>query len=93
MAKKKKVSADPLGGFRKKDESVHEFPKSAQESIDIVKVSESGIFELPGNRFSATWEIEDVNYKIEDEVTKDDFLYRYATEVIIRYRTLLRLLS
>lgn len=79
---KKKVNSESVVGLRKKDPNVHEFPKSAQDTIDIVKVAESGIFELPENRFSATWEIEDVNYKIEDEITKDDFLYRYSTEVV-----------
>lgn len=77
-----KLNAEPLGGFRKKDPNVHKIPKSAQETIDIVKAAESGIFELPGKRFSATWKLEDINYKIEDEVSRDDILYRYLTEVV-----------
>ncbi|MBQ4530164.1 MAG: hypothetical protein IJA36_06080 [Lachnospiraceae bacterium] len=79
---KKMINNESLGGLMKKDPTVHSLPKSAQEIIDIVKVSESGIFELPGNRFSATWEIDDINYKIEDEYSKDDILYKYATEVV-----------
>ena len=79
---KTKVKLDSLDEFRQKDQSLYKMPKSVQEIIDIVKVSESGLFELPGNRFSATWELEDVNYKIEDEDSKDEFLYRYLTEVI-----------
>lgn len=79
---KKHITFDALSDLKKKDPCIHAFPKSAQEAIDIVKVAESGLFELPGGRFSATWELEDVNYKIEDEESRDDILYRYFTEVI-----------
>lgn len=79
---KTKITSDSIDKYCKKDKSLYKMPKSVQETIDIVKVSESGLFELPGNRFSATWELEDVNYKIEDELSKDDFLYKYFTEVI-----------
>lgn len=79
---KKRITLDALGDLKKKDPCMHALPKSAQETIDIVRVAESGLFELPGNRFSATWELEDINYKIEDIQSKDDILYRYLTEVI-----------
>lgn len=78
----KKIRTENIETFRKKDPSVHPLPKSAQELIDIVRVSENGIFELPGGRFSATWELEDINYKIEDAGHREDILYRYYTEVI-----------
>lgn len=81
--KKKNINpSDVLGGFRAKDPSVKAFPKSAQDVIDIVKVAENGIFELPGKRFSATYEIDDINYMLENEDGRDELLYNYATKVI-----------
>lgn len=82
MAKKKQNLLDPLQQFKKRDDYVHTFPKSAQQAIDIINVSEDGIFKLPGERYSATWEFEDINYKIEDEDSKDDLLYTYFTSVV-----------
>lgn len=79
---KKKNLTDPLAEFRAKDPHVHEFPKSCQQAIDIVKVAENGIFELPGERFSATWRLKDINYKLLGEEERDSILYRYATKVI-----------
>ena len=74
--------ADPLDEFKTKDPHVHEFPKSAQEAIDIVKVAEDGIFELPDERYSVTWKIKDVNYKLANDLEKEVFLSKYGEQVI-----------
>lgn len=82
MSKRNKNITDPVADLRKKDAQMHPKPKSAQECIDIVAVAENGIFELPGKRFSATWKIKDINYKLEAEDERDEILYRYATKII-----------
>lgn len=83
MKKTKKVNfTDPLAGFRQTDPQIHPFPKSAQEAIDIVRVAENGIFELPGNRYSKSYRIKDINYKHAGEEERDSMLYTYATKVV-----------
>ena len=82
MKNKKLNISDPLARFRQKDPQIHPFPKSAQEAIDIVKVSENGIFELPGSRYSRSYRIKDINYKHANEEERDNILYTYATKVV-----------
>ncbi|MDE6252576.1 MAG: hypothetical protein K2M78_08055 [Lachnospiraceae bacterium] len=82
MSKKNKSITDPVADLRKKDRPLHPKPKSAQECIDIVAAAENGIFELPDKRFSATWKIKDINYKLENEDDRDEILYKYATKII-----------
>ncbi len=82
MKNKKLNIRDPLARFRQKDPQIHPFPKSAQEAIDIVKVAENGIFELPGGRYSRTYRLKDFNYKHLNEEERDVALYSYATKVI-----------
>lgn len=48
--------------IKKASEPLYESPKSVQETIEVKRVSESGIFEVADGRFSKSYAVSDINY-------------------------------
>ena len=46
---------------------LYKTPKSIQETIEILKVSENGIFEVAKNKFSKCYRFMDINYSTTNE--------------------------
>lgn len=82
MKKRKKMLKYGLDEYREPDPQLYAVPHSAQEMIDIVSVSESGIFELPGKKYSSTWEIEDINYNLANDDEREEIQFRYSSQII-----------
>ena len=66
--KELKIASEPL----------YKTPKSIQETIEIMKVAENGIFEVAKNRFSKCYRFQDINYTTTNEVEQIDIFERYC---------------
>ena len=53
---------DGFKELKKADEPLYRTPASIQETIEILKISESGIFEVAKNRYSKCYRFQDINY-------------------------------
>ena len=53
---------DEFKQLKKAEEPIYQTPKSVQETIEILKVAENGIFEVSRNRYSKSYLIQDINY-------------------------------
>ncbi len=82
IKKRKKMLKLGLDEYREPDPQLYAVPQSAQEMIDIVSISESGIFELPGKKYSSTWEIEDINYNLANDDEREEIQFRYSSQII-----------
>ena len=68
-------------GFKEKKkagEPLYKTPKSIQQTIEIVKVAENGIFEVARNRFSKCYRFQDINYTTTNETEQIDIFERYC---------------
>ena len=48
--------------LKQASEPLYKTPKSVQQTIEIMKISECGIFEVAVGRYSKTYRFNDVNY-------------------------------
>ncbi len=69
---------DGFKQLKKADEPIYKTPKSIQETIEILKVSENGIFEVARNRFSKCYRFQDINYTTTNEAEQIDIFERYC---------------
>ena len=69
---------DGFKELKKASEPLYKTPKSIQETIEIVKVAENGIFEVAKNRFSKCYRFQDINYTTTNEVEQIDIFERYC---------------
>lgn len=53
---------DEFKELKKAEEPIYQTPKSVQETIEILKVAENGIFEVAKNRYSKCYLFQDINY-------------------------------
>ena len=49
------IFKDRFSEIKKASESLYKSPKSVQETIEILKISESGIFEVADGKYSKTY--------------------------------------
>ena len=70
---------DGFKELKKASEPLYKTPKSIQETIEIMKVAENGIFEVAKNRFSKCYRFQDINYTTTNEVEQIDIFERYCT--------------
>lgn len=70
--------SDGFKEFKKADEPLYKSPKSIQETIEIMKVAENGIFEVARNRFSKCYRFQDINYTTTNEEEQIDIFERYC---------------
>lgn len=69
---------DEFKELKKASEPLYKSPKSIQETIEILKVSENGIFEVAINRYSKCYEFTDINYTTTSEDEQIDIFERYC---------------
>lgn len=69
---------DGFKELKKASEPLYKTPKSIQETIEIMKVAENGIFEVARNRFSKCYRFQDINYTTTNEIEQIDIFERYC---------------
>jgi len=69
---------DSFKELKKAGGPLYKTPKSIQETIEIMKVAENGIFEVAKNRFSKCYLFQDINYTTTDETEQMDIFERYC---------------
>lgn len=69
---------DGFKELKKASEPLYKAPKSIQETIEILKVAENGIFEVARNRFSKCYCFQDINYTTTNETEQIDIFERYC---------------
>lgn len=69
---------DGFKELKKASEPLYKTPKSIQETIEILKVVENGIFEVARNRFSKCYRFQDINYTTTNEAEQIDIFERYC---------------
>ena len=70
--------ADGFKELKKASEPLYRAPKSIQQTIEIMKVAENGIFEVSRNRFSKCYRFQDINYTTTNETEQIDIFERYC---------------
>ena len=65
------IFKDRFSEIKKASESLYKSPKSVQETIEILKISESGIFEVADGKYSKTYRFSDVNYATRSASFRD----------------------
>ena len=68
--------------LKKASEPLYKTPKSVQQTIEIMKISECGIFEVAVGRYSKTYRFSDVNYATRTENEQESFFQRYCKGTI-----------
>jgi len=69
---------DGFKELKKADEPLYRTPASIQETIEILKISESGIFEVSKNRYSKCYRFQDINYATANEEEQISIFERYC---------------
>ena len=72
------VFTDGFKELKKASEPLYKAPKSIQETIEIMKVAENGIFEVARNHFSKCYRFQDINYTTTNEIEQIDIFERYC---------------
>lgn len=72
------IFSDGFKELKKADEPIYKAPKSLQETIDVMRVAENGIFELNKNKYSRTYLFEDINYSTASHEEQLEILERYC---------------
>lgn len=70
--------ADGFKELKKAGVPLYKTPKSIQETIEIMKVAENGIFEVSKNQFSKCYRFRDINYTTTNEEEQVDIFERYC---------------
>lgn len=69
---------DKFSIYKKADEPLYRTPGSVQECIELVRISESGIFEVSKNRYSKSYLFTDVNYNTTSEAEQVQIFESYC---------------
>ena len=69
---------DGFQELKKASEPLYKAPKSIQETIEILKVAENGIFEVARNRYSKCYRFQDINYTTTNETEQIDIFEHYC---------------
>ena len=64
--------------LKKASEPLYKTPKSVQQTIEILKISEGGIFEVAPGKYSKSYKFSDVNYTTRSEDEQESFFQKYC---------------
>ena len=64
--------------LKKASEPLYKTPKSIQETIEIMAVAETGIFEVSRNKYSKCYRFQDINYTTATEDEQIGIFERYC---------------
>ena len=70
--------SDGFKELKKASEPLYKAPKSIQETIEILKVAENGIFEVSKGRYSKSYLFWDINYTTGSEEEQEVIFRRYC---------------
>ena len=70
--------SDGFKELKKASEPIYKSPKSIQETIEIMEVSENGIFKIQENKYSKTYKFMDINYTTATYEEQEEILQRYC---------------
>lgn len=73
-----RLFSDGFKELKKASEPIYKSPKSIQETIEIMEVSENGIFKIQENKYSKTYKFMDINYTTATYEEKEEILQRYC---------------
>ena len=69
---------DEFKQLKKADEPLYKTPKSIQETIEIMKVAENGIFEVAKNKYSKSYRFGDINYTTTSDGEQESIALLYC---------------
>ncbi len=69
---------DGFKELKKASEPLYKSPKSIQETIEILKISENGIFEVANGKYSKCYMFTDINYTTTTDDEQVDIFERYC---------------
>lgn len=72
------ILSDGFRELKKASEPLYRTPKSIQETIEILKIAENGIFEVSRNHYSKCYLFQDINYTTTNEEEQIDIFERYC---------------
>jgi type IV secretory pathway VirB4 component len=70
--------SDGFKELKKAGVPLYKTPKSIQQTIEIMKIAENGIFEVARSRFSKCYRFQDINYTTTNETEQIDIFERYC---------------
>ena len=73
-----RLFSDGFKELKKASEPIYKSPKSIQETIEIMEVSENGIFKIQENKYSKTYKFMDINYTTATYEEQEEILQRYC---------------
>ena len=73
-----KIFADEFKEIKKASEPLYKSPKSVQETIEIMAVSEDGIFQVGPDRYDKGWLISNVNYATASDEVQEAIAIGYC---------------
>ncbi len=69
---------DGFKELKKASEPLYKAPKSIQETIEIMAITENGIFAVSKNRYSKCYRFQDINYTTATEDEQIGIFERYC---------------
>ena len=69
---------DAFSELKKADKPLYRTPKSLQETIEIMRIAENGIFEVSRNRYSKCYRFGDINYVTKGISEQKEILEKYC---------------
>ena len=73
-----KLFTNEMKELKRPDDPLYKTPKSVQQTIDVQKVAENGIFQLSNTRYSKSYRFKDINYVTSNHDEKEDILEEYC---------------
>ena len=73
-----KLFSDELGQLKKAGQPLYKMPKSIQETIELLAVSEDGIFEAAKDQFTEEFMYQDINYTTANDEEQLEIFERYV---------------
>ena len=73
-----KLFTNEMKELKRPDEPLFKTPKIVQQTLDIQKVSENGIFQLSSTRYSKTYKFKDINYITSNHEEREDIIEEYC---------------
>ena len=73
-----RLFTDSFQQLKKASVPLYRTPKSIQETIEILKVAENGIFEVRKGHYSKTYRFQDINYTTTTEGEQLSIIERYC---------------
>ena len=72
------IFSSGLQDLKKPDAPLYKAPKSVQQTMEIIRISEDGIFQVASNRYSRSYRFRDINYVTSNQEEQEDIIERYC---------------